>query len=105
MDRPIKLEPMTADHWASVRSIYLEGIATGNATFHGSRMEGMGRRAPASLPDDCEDGAGNHRLGRIESSVEATCVCWSHGSQHLRRGDGQEMRSRQKVDIEADRRF
>jgi phosphinothricin acetyltransferase len=25
--------PLTADHWAAVRAIYAEGIATGNATF------------------------------------------------------------------------
>jgi phosphinothricin acetyltransferase len=27
------IEPLTADDWGAVRSIYLEGIATGNATF------------------------------------------------------------------------
>jgi L-amino acid N-acyltransferase YncA len=30
---------MTADCWASVRSIYLEGIATGNATFQQTAPE------------------------------------------------------------------
>ncbi|HEY4739034.1 MAG TPA: GNAT family N-acetyltransferase [Candidatus Acidoferrales bacterium] len=39
MDRPIILEPMTGDHWASVRSIYLEGIATGNETFQQTAPE------------------------------------------------------------------
>ncbi|MGB0125573.1 MAG: N-acetyltransferase family protein [Silvibacterium sp.] len=29
----IAIEPLTADHWEAVRTIYLEGIATGNATF------------------------------------------------------------------------
>jgi phosphinothricin acetyltransferase len=29
----ISIEPMTALHWPEVRAIYLEGIATGNATF------------------------------------------------------------------------
>jgi phosphinothricin acetyltransferase len=29
----ITIAPMTPDHWAAVRSIYAEGIATGNATF------------------------------------------------------------------------
>jgi L-amino acid N-acyltransferase YncA len=33
MEHPIFNEPLTADHWEAVRSIYLEGIATGNATF------------------------------------------------------------------------
>ena len=27
------IQPLTADHWRAVRSIYLEGIETGNATF------------------------------------------------------------------------
>ncbi|HWR17661.1 MAG TPA: GNAT family N-acetyltransferase [Terriglobales bacterium] len=30
---PITIEPMTADDWPDVSSIFLEGIATGNATF------------------------------------------------------------------------
>jgi L-amino acid N-acyltransferase YncA len=29
----ISIEPLVASHWDAVRSIYLEGIATGNATF------------------------------------------------------------------------
>ena len=29
----IAIEPMTAAHWDGVRRVYLEGIATGNATF------------------------------------------------------------------------
>lgn len=32
-DRPITIEPLVAHHWDAVRSIYLQGIATGNATF------------------------------------------------------------------------
>ena len=30
---PVTIEPMNATDWESVRAIYLEGIATGNATF------------------------------------------------------------------------
>jgi L-amino acid N-acyltransferase YncA len=30
------IQPLTADHWRAVRSIYLEGIETGNATFEKS---------------------------------------------------------------------
>jgi phosphinothricin acetyltransferase len=30
---PIRIEPMKADDWPAVRAIYLEGIATGLATF------------------------------------------------------------------------
>jgi L-amino acid N-acyltransferase YncA len=33
MDRPIAIEPLSEHHWDAVRSIYLQGIATGNATF------------------------------------------------------------------------
>jgi phosphinothricin acetyltransferase len=29
----VSLEPMSAAHWEGVRRVYLEGIATGNATF------------------------------------------------------------------------
>jgi L-amino acid N-acyltransferase YncA len=29
----MRIEPMTADHWPAVRRIYLEGIATGDATL------------------------------------------------------------------------
>jgi L-amino acid N-acyltransferase YncA len=31
-----EIEPMTQEHWEAVREIYLEGIATGNATFETS---------------------------------------------------------------------
>ncbi len=33
------IEPMQAEDWASVKAIYLEGIATGNATFETSAPE------------------------------------------------------------------
>ncbi len=33
---------MTAEHWPQVRAIYLEGIATGNATFETSAPEWAG---------------------------------------------------------------
>jgi L-amino acid N-acyltransferase YncA len=33
MQRSISIEPLIADHWEAVRSIYLQGIATGNATL------------------------------------------------------------------------
>jgi phosphinothricin acetyltransferase len=32
----ISISPMMADHWPAVRAIYLEGIATRNATFEAS---------------------------------------------------------------------
>ncbi len=33
MAPPLSIEPMQPDDWPAVRAIYLEGIATGNATF------------------------------------------------------------------------
>jgi L-amino acid N-acyltransferase YncA len=33
MDADIRMEPMLPEDWPAVRAIYLEGIATGNATF------------------------------------------------------------------------
>jgi len=33
MEHPILLQPMAPEDWQAVRSIYLQGIATGNATF------------------------------------------------------------------------
>jgi L-amino acid N-acyltransferase YncA len=33
MNESISFEPLTSEHWPAVRSIYLQGIATGNATF------------------------------------------------------------------------
>lgn len=33
---PIRIEPMLPADWSSVREIYLEGIASGNATFENS---------------------------------------------------------------------
>jgi len=39
MEHPIFIEPLTAEHWEAVRSIYLEGIATGNATFQQTAPE------------------------------------------------------------------
>jgi L-amino acid N-acyltransferase YncA len=39
MEHPIFIEPLTAEHWEAVRSIYLEGVATGNATFQQTAPE------------------------------------------------------------------
>ncbi|HTV05874.1 MAG TPA: GNAT family N-acetyltransferase [Acidobacteriaceae bacterium] len=35
----ISIVPLTAEHWDAARAIYLEGIATGNATFQQSAPE------------------------------------------------------------------
>jgi phosphinothricin acetyltransferase len=39
MDAAIHTEPMQAQDWTAVRTIYLEGIATGNATFEQTAPE------------------------------------------------------------------
>ena len=41
MGEGIRIEPMAADDWPAVRSIYLEGIATGLATFAHEAPEWM----------------------------------------------------------------
>jgi len=35
------VDKMIADDWEQVRSIYLEGIATGNATFEAEALAGI----------------------------------------------------------------
>jgi L-amino acid N-acyltransferase YncA len=39
MDLPLSIEPLTRDYWEAIRAIYLQGIATGNATFETSAPE------------------------------------------------------------------
>lgn len=39
MNFPLQIEPLTPEHWPAVRSIYVEGIATGNATFQQTAPE------------------------------------------------------------------
>jgi L-amino acid N-acyltransferase YncA len=39
MNFSLQIEPLTPEHWPAVRSIYMEGIATGNATFQQTAPE------------------------------------------------------------------
>jgi len=39
MSFPFQIEPLTLNHWPAVRSIYMQGIATGNATFQQTAPE------------------------------------------------------------------
>ena len=39
MRLPLQIEPLTPEHWPTVRSIYVEGIATGDATFQQTAPE------------------------------------------------------------------
>src|SRR5919202_1603651 len=51
--RGLSIEPMTPADWEAVRAIYLEGIATGNATFETDAPDwatwDRGRRADCRL--------------------------------------------------------
>jgi L-amino acid N-acyltransferase YncA len=65
MDRPIAIEPLVADHWDAVRLIYLQGIATGNATF------------PQTAPGWKEWNAGHLRACRMVARSGQEVVGWA----------------------------
>jgi phosphinothricin acetyltransferase len=48
-EETVLIEPMTPEDWPAVRAIYLEGIATGNATFETSTPE-WEKWDPAHMP-------------------------------------------------------
>jgi len=64
-DRSLAIEPLFAHHWDAVRSIYLEGIATGNATFQ------------QTAPDWKEWDAGHLRTCRIVALSGQEVVGWA----------------------------
>jgi L-amino acid N-acyltransferase YncA len=64
-DRPIAIEPLVAGDWDAVRSIYSQGIATGNATFQ--------QTAP-----DWEEWNAAHLPGcRLVARAEGAVVGWA----------------------------
>ena len=65
MDRPITIEPLGEHHWDAVRSIYLQGIATGNATFQ------------QTAPDWKEWDAGHLRTCRMVARSDQEIVGWA----------------------------
>jgi L-amino acid N-acyltransferase YncA len=65
MDRPITIEALGSHHWDAVRSIYLQGIATGNATFQ------------QTAPDWKEWEAGHLRLCRMVALSGLEVVGWA----------------------------
>jgi L-amino acid N-acyltransferase YncA len=73
MERSILIEPLTADHWKAVRSIYLQGIATGNATFQ------------QTVPDWQEWGEGHLPTCRLVARSERETVGWAALSPVSRR--------------------
>ena len=64
-DRPIAVEPLVAGHWDAVRSIYLQGMKTGNATFQ------------QTAPDWKEWDAGHLRTCRMVARSEQEVVGWA----------------------------
>jgi len=73
MERCILIEPLTADHWEAVRSIYLQGIATGNATFQ------------QTVPDWQEWNAGHLSTCRLVARSEREIAGWAALSPVSRR--------------------
>lgn len=61
----VSIEPLTSDHWEAVRSIYLEGIATGNATFQ------------QTAPDWKDWDNGHLRTCRIVARAEREIAGWA----------------------------
>jgi L-amino acid N-acyltransferase YncA len=73
MERSILTESLTADHWEAVRSIYLQGIATGNATFQ------------QTVPDWQEWNEGHLPTCRLVARSEREIVGWAALSPVSRR--------------------
>jgi phosphinothricin acetyltransferase len=65
MERSLSIEPLTADHWDAVRAIYLQGIATGNATFQ------------QTVPDWDQWDAGHLRACRLVARSKQDIVGWA----------------------------
>lgn len=65
MEGSIKIEKMSADDWEEVRAIYLEGIATGHATFQ--------KEAPSWKEWD----SGHNAACRIVARSEEGVVGWA----------------------------
>jgi len=65
METEIDIEPMRSQDWPAVRAIYLEGIATGNATFE------------QTAPDWEQWDAGHLPGARIVARSEGDVVGWA----------------------------
>src|SRR5436190_745681 len=61
----IAIVPMRREHWEAVRTIYVEGIATGNATFE------------TSPPEWETFDAAHHQFGRLVAFIEGHLVGWA----------------------------
>jgi L-amino acid N-acyltransferase YncA len=73
MSPSLIIEPLTVEHWDAVRSIYLQGIATGDATFQ------------QTAPDWREWDEGHLSVSRIIARNEKKVVGWAALSAVSRR--------------------
>ena len=62
---PVDIEPLQAEDWPAVRAIYVEGIATGNATFE------------QDAPDWEKWDSGKLRACRLVGRLEGKIVGWA----------------------------
>jgi phosphinothricin acetyltransferase len=73
MSQSFFIEPLTVEHWTEVRSIYLEGIATGDATFQ------------QTAPEWKEWDEGHLRASRLVARNEREVLGWAALSAVSRR--------------------
>ena len=64
-ERAVSIDPMSEQDWGVVRAIYLEGIATGNATFE------------TTAPDWAKWDAGHLRAGRLVARSQGDVLGWA----------------------------
>jgi L-amino acid N-acyltransferase YncA len=64
-ERPIWIEPMSEQDWGAVRAIYLEGIATGHATFE------------TTAPEWAKWDAGHLRACRLVARSQSDILGWA----------------------------
>jgi len=62
---PVSIEPMSEQDWGAVRAIYLEGIATSNATFE------------TTAPDWAKRDAGHLRACRLVARLQGDVLGWA----------------------------
>jgi phosphinothricin acetyltransferase len=73
MERSISIEPLIPNHWEAVRSIYWQGITSGNATFQ------------QKVPDWDEWDAGHLSTCRLVARSDQEIVAWAALSPVSRR--------------------
>jgi hypothetical protein len=112
----IVIDTLHPADWPQVRTIYLEGIATGQATFEQQRagLGGVGSQALARVPPRRQGcGRAGRRLGRADALLGAGGLCWRGRGEHLHRrrdaragrgapaagGVGGRVRSRRHLDV------